>query len=75
MNLSDSEQRFQLVGSILYAFKFVLFTQDIILNSVMAGLTVLTTIGVIIIAVVLFVVLIAVGGIVVAIFALPIVST
>ena len=54
---------------------FALFTQDIILNSVMAGLTILTTIGVIIIAVILFIVLIAVGGIVVAIFALPIVST
>ena len=54
--------------------KFVMFTQDIILNSVMAGLTVLATMGVIVFAVILLVFLFAVGGIIVAIFALPIVS-
>ena len=42
----------------------------------MAGLTIVTTIGVIILAVILFIILIAfAAGLVVAIFALPIVST
>ena len=50
--------------------------QDTILNSVMAVLTIIATIIVIIIAVVLFfIVLVFNGTIVVAAFALPIVST
>ena len=56
-------------------FSCIKFTQDIILNSVMAGLTVLATIGVIILAVILLIFLFAFGAIVVAVFALPIVST
>ena len=41
----------------------------------MAGLTVLTTIGVIILGVILLIFLIGFAGIVIAIFALPVVST